>query len=158
MDDDYRSLEEARRVFFSISSKEGFADFSIQHPQARQILILPVYPSNAIPDALSLVEPVIAHYMSQWEEFMVPDPDETDAISWYLESAYFPSRIADPSNAEALRKIGLNHLPEVIIDWLGGPHKVRALIDNASWEGIIEDWSNYVPAQDLGIELYRPPS
>lgn len=92
----------AHRVHIDISSKEGAAVLSIDHPKAGQSLMVPIYPHNAAEAVASLLEPAFAHYARMWEVYMVSDPSETDARGFYLEAHEVPDRIADPLNASDL--------------------------------------------------------
>jgi hypothetical protein len=100
------------RVYFILSSNEDGATIAVEHPLAKQGINLPVIPSNAVPEALPLLEPAVAHYVSQWEKIMVPDPYDTDARGFYVEGDALPPRIADPSVVPALTEIVRRHTPE----------------------------------------------
>lgn len=115
------------QVYFIVSSKEGEATVSVEHPMGRQVLILPVHPNNAVPEALPLLEPVFAHYIAQWEKFMVTDPEETDARGFYLTAADVPNRIADPNNGPALAEIATRHLTPQVRKFFEGMLPVPAL-------------------------------
>ncbi len=114
-------------VYFLVSSKENNATISVEHPVGRQTLTLPVYPLNAVPEALPLLEPVFAHYVAQWEKIMVPDAGEPDCRGFYLTPADVPNRIADPDNAPALAAIATRHLSPELREFFEGMLPVPAL-------------------------------
>lgn len=115
------------QVYFILSSKEGDATICVEHPVGHQTLVLPVHPSNAVPEALSLLDPVFAHYVAQWERIMVPNPLETDARGFYLTAADVPDRIADPDNGPALADIATRHLSPQLRRFFEGMLPVQAL-------------------------------
>ena len=115
------------QVYFLVSSKEGEATICVEHAVARQTLVLPVHPSNAVPEALDLLEPVFAHYVAQWEKIMVPDPEETDAQGFFLTAADIPGRIADPDNGQALAELATRHLSPQVRKFFEGMLPVPAL-------------------------------
>jgi hypothetical protein len=117
------------QVYFLISSKESNATLSVDYPLGGQTLVLPVYPSNSVPEALPLLEPGFAHYVAQWEKIMVPDPRETDARGFYLTPADVPDRIADPAHGPALAEIATRHLSPEMNRFFEGMLPVPALSD-----------------------------
>jgi hypothetical protein len=135
------------RVYFILSSKEGTATISVDHRLGNQGLILPVFPMNAVPEALPLLEPAFAHYVAQWEKIMVPDPYDADARGFYIEGNAVPSRIADPSNLPQLSEIVRRHTPE---EWQSvlGPD-FQAVYEPFGDLGNVEDVT--VSADEAGI-------
>ena len=96
-------------VYFIVSSKRGEATLSIDHNPAHQTLVLPVFPSSAVEEALSLLTPEAAHYAAQWKKFMVPDLDR-DALGFCVPGDHLPNGIADESKAPELLTIARRHV------------------------------------------------
>lgn len=138
-------------VYVEISSKEGYATLSIAHGPARQTLILPAHPSNSIPEALSFLDPGFAHYCSQWQKYMVEDPEERDARGFFLDGKGAPERIADPANAAKLQEIAWGHMDEPLKKFLGNK-PVGALYTDAHSPYLSNLWEVVVPPEELGIE------
>src|SRR5437899_3238032 len=97
-------------VHFTVRSAEGIAALWIEHPVSRQTLMLPVYPSDAVTEALPLLEPAFAHYAAQWPRIMVANPEEPEDKDFFVEASELPARITDPSNRERLQEILERHL------------------------------------------------
>lgn len=115
------------RVYFVVSSKEGSASISVDHPTARQALTLPVYPSEAVSEALPLLEPAFAHYVRQWTKIMVPDPMETDALGFWIPAAELPGPIAQPEQKTRIDEIATAHLTDAERKFFAGMLPVPAL-------------------------------
>lgn len=113
------------RVYFVVSSKNGSASIEVEHRAGSQSLLLPVYPSNAVPEALPYIDPVFAHYVAQWEKVTVPDPDDTDARGFYLEASDVPQLIAPWENEATLADIATAHAPAATVYFFGG--RIKAL-------------------------------
>ena len=115
------------RVYFVVSSREGSASLAIDHPAVRQTLILPVYPNEAVSEALPLLEAAFAHYASQWRKIMVADPLETDARGFWIPAAQLPGLIAQPTQKAALDNIATAHLTDTERSFFAGMLPVPAL-------------------------------
>jgi hypothetical protein len=153
--DPYRSS--IYRVTFGVASGERQAFLYVSHPAARQSLKLWLYPSNAVPEALPLVEEGFAHYMAQWPKFMVDDVSVDDCRGFYLEAKEVPPRIADPDNTAALTEIGLRHMPDV---WarISRQMSTPALVPWPEPE-FVHNWDPYTSAAEIGIIPWpRAPS
>ena len=105
------------RVHFVVSSKGGAATLSIEHPKARQDLLVPVYPQSAVGAIAPMLEGAFTHYALQWERIMVPDAEVTDARCFYLHLDEVPVRIADPSRDQELARAALPFYQSEDLDW-----------------------------------------
>lgn len=139
------------RTYFTTSSKEGCASLSVEHPWSFESLWLPVFPSNAIPECLPLLDPAFAHYVGQWEKFMVPDPTDTDAVGFYLPTSSLPEHIAPLENLEALAEIAWAHTPEDW-KWVLGYKRPFVLVHMEPFVSNIDEY--VVAADELGIVLW----
>lgn len=96
-------------VYYIVASKRGEATLSIEHNPAGQVLVLPVFPSSAVEEALPLLTPEAAHYAAQWRSFMVQDLDR-DALGFCVPGDHLPNGIADESRAAELLAIARGHV------------------------------------------------
>jgi len=142
------------RVYFTTSSKEGYATLSVDHTWSAESMTLALYPDNAVPEALPLLEPRVAHYVAQWEKYMVGDPRESDCVGFWLPSDTMPEHVAPPENWELLAEMNWRHTPAPIRKWLGDkrPDAVCTWDPSLLGHGNIDDL--VVEPDRLGIEMY----
>jgi hypothetical protein len=100
---------ELSRVYFIVSSKYDEAALTIEHHPHGQVLMLPVYPSSAVDEALPLLDTATAHYASQWEKIMVDDLDR-DAKGFSVPGDHLPNGIAPMDRAPELLTIARRHV------------------------------------------------
>jgi hypothetical protein len=139
-------------VFFVVSSKEGTATLSIDHPAANQSLVLPVYPRDGVAEALHLLTPSFAHFAAQWPRVMVPDPAQTDARGFVLEARGLQEQIAADENADALSEVATRNLSD---DWRAffGNKPVPALASRLDSNPYVSNVGDFVQRpEDLGVE------
>lgn len=123
------------RVHFIVSSKEGGATLSVDHPGAGQSLLVPVYPRSAVEEIMPYLEPAFAHYVLQWERIALPDPELTDAMCFYLNPSDVPGRIADPANATAMVDAARPFYRDEDLAWFPNDEPIVLRTDRD------EDWS-----------------
>lgn len=142
------------RIYFTTSSKEGMATLSVEHTWSTEVLTLPIHPLNAVPEALDLLEPAFSHYVAQWEKYMVPDVEDTDAVGFWIPPASMPIHIAPLENWEQLSEIAWRHTPESIKEWLGHqpPNAISKVDPNVVMHGNIDHY--VVRPEELGIEVW----
>lgn len=107
------------RVYFKTSSTEGFTTADVEHVWSTEHLSVPLYPPNSLPDVLPLLEPAFSHYLAQWEKYMVPNVNETDARGFWVPSGSMPQHIAPLEHWEAICEIAWSHMPDSLKQWLG---------------------------------------
>jgi len=143
-----------RSIYFTTSSKEGYADLTITHLYANESLTLPVVPLNAIPDALPLIEPAFAHYAAQWEKYLVPDPNETDATGFAIPAGGMPRHIAPPTNWEDLAALMWSYTTDEIKNLLAHRRPDAVFV----WDRELFDQGNLDEVagepEDFGIEMW----
>ncbi len=123
---------ETGRVYFIVSSKHGEATLAIDHYPARQSLLLPVFPSSAVEDALPYLDFAARHYAAQWRKIMVSNLDR-DARGFSLPGEHLPRGIAPSENADELLAIARGYVagaPEGEA-WLADPD-ARVLWENTA--------------------------
>jgi hypothetical protein len=118
MDDDYpfEGWREFAYIYVDFIQRDADAAegyLEIVHPRANQNLIVPVHPSDGVPDIVPLVEPAFAHYAEQWRLLAPSLPLGSTGTSYvhgfYLEADELPSQIADPEQAKAIELVYLRH-------------------------------------------------
>lgn len=142
-------FDRRQRIYFIVSSKMG-ASLSIDYPRGRQGLMLPVYPTSAVEEALHLLEPAFAHYAAQWPKIMVPDPEDTGADGFWVPSKGMPVRIADMAHADELRTIAARHAPQMAAYY--GEYFQPLRIEEGSPHVSDDNDDLCVPAEERGIE------
>lgn len=116
------------RAYFVVSGKDGQAALSIEHDAQGQSLVLPTYPSNAVPDALPLLHPIVAHYTAQWERINV-DPTDRDARGFWIPAEHMPANLlANLDDEEAIKRIQWRHLDEAFRRFWGGEARFMAQV------------------------------
>jgi hypothetical protein len=172
----------AERVYFQVVSKghlmakwepgsDALVYTWIQHPRARQELILPI---AAIKEAVPHIEPAFAHYLRQWRRCAGPDFGETDWRTVYFEPEEVPPRIADWSKAAVLAEIATRGYPAWWLETFTRDGQARALWEftgppQTIYGGAEDDpeltlanieaggetpWDLAVPAWDHGFERW----
>jgi hypothetical protein len=140
-------------VAFLISSKEGLAFFSIEHGGTGQCLGLPVFPSNAIPEALPLLEPAFRNYAAQWERIMV-DPFDTDTKGFWVPTSELPGDIADPAMQPLFAELWNRHAGKDLLDWFGETPSGLWFTDPSNLGGAYsKEYQVLQSREELGIEL-----
>ncbi|MGK2959330.1 MAG: hypothetical protein ACSLFB_13235 [Acidimicrobiales bacterium] len=116
---------------------------------------LPLHPGNAVPEALPLLAPPVAHYLAQWEKFMVKDPEETDTVGFWVPANTMPEHLAPLENWQELAEISWRHTPEAVRqNWFDNrrPEAVRNYDPKVLGHGDFDN--NVVEPEQLGIELW----
>jgi hypothetical protein len=145
------------QIYFLTRAKDGAATLQVCHEWALQRMYLPLHPHSAVPAALPLLEPAIAHYVAQWPRYMVPDVNEADDRGFTVPAGGMPNQIAPPENWDALSVVAWQHMPARVDEWLDGMLHLPAIskIDPA-WERPSYYEAFLVEPADLGIDLWPP--
>lgn len=149
--------EYVNRVHFVVSSKHGHGILSISHPSANQSLTIPMYPNSAVEAVAPLLEPAFGHYALEAARVLdLPDPEERDALSFFLPASALPKRIVDPDRADELVEAALPFYDPEDLAWFEGEKpKVLFTADRPTSRiyGNIDEFS--VHANQMRVQLFE---
>jgi len=147
-------ISSARRAYFVVTGLEAFATLAVRRRAGEQSLILPVHPSEAVTEALPLLDPVFGHYIAQWQKVMVPSPDGRRAWGFYVQESELPKYIGDPANGARLTEIAWAHYPDFIQAHLDG--KPGAVLGPETVDLSANNDEFCVSIEEAGVTPYRP--